>query len=168
METERCEHNSLKVADYGLKISRGHWSLDLDQKKNVTEPALINPTDLGTKLLNKWLWISQNPVIFVLSVPLREENWEAKERERNLSTSTFEIDEERRGNLLQEYEQRFEQLSEDQKLAKLWSEAGLRFDEIGQYLYTLAIPRGEKEQSLSKMYDASRCKGNSCKRVDSW
>ena len=37
-----------------------------------------------------------------------------------------QANEERHGNLLQEYEQRFEKLSEDQKLSRLCSEAGLR------------------------------------------
>ena len=36
-----------------------------------------------------------------------------------------QANEERQGNLLQEYEQRFEKLSEDQKLSKLCSDAGL-------------------------------------------
>ena len=37
----------------------------------------------------------------------------------------LQANEERQGNLLQENEQRFEKLSEDQKLSKLCSEAGL-------------------------------------------
>ena len=37
-----------------------------------------------------------------------------------------QTNEERQGNLLQEYEQRFKKLSEDQKLSRLCSEAGLR------------------------------------------
>ena len=36
-------------------------------------------------------------------------------------------------NLVQEYEREFEQLSEDQKLLTLCSEAGLRLVEEGQY-----------------------------------
>ena len=38
----------------------------------------------------------------------------------------MQANEERQGHLLQEYEQRFEKLSEDQKLSKLCSEASLR------------------------------------------
>ena len=60
--------------------------------------------------------------------------------------------EKRQGNSLQEYEQRFEQLSEGQKLSKLRSEAGLRLVEIGHNFYTLATPRGEGEQSLCREY----------------
>ena len=37
-----------------------------------------------------------------------------------------QANEERQGNMLQEYEQRFERLSEDQKLSRLCYEAGLR------------------------------------------
>ena len=43
-----------------------------------------------------------------------------------LPFAEMQANEERHGNLLQEYEQRFENLSEDQKLSKLCSEAGLR------------------------------------------
>ena len=42
-----------------------------------------------------------------------------------------------RRNLVQEYERKFEQLSEDQKLFKLCSDAGLKLVEKGQYFYTL-------------------------------
>ena len=38
----------------------------------------------------------------------------------------LQANEERQGNLLQGYEQRFEKLSEGQKLSRLCSEAGLR------------------------------------------
>ena len=46
-------------------------------------------------------------------------------------------DEQRRGNLLQENEQQFEQLSDDQKLSKLCSNPGLKTVERGQYFITL-------------------------------
>ena len=46
----------------------------------------------------------------------------------------LQADEERQGNLLQEYEQRFEKLSEYQKLSRLCSEAGLRLVEVGEFL----------------------------------
>ena len=41
------------------------------------------------------------------------------------------------GNLRQEYERKFQQLSEDQKLSKLCSDAGLKLVERGQYFYSL-------------------------------
>ena len=41
--------------------------------------------------------------------------------------------EERQGNLLEDYDQRFERLPQDQKLSKLCSEAGLRLVAIGQF-----------------------------------
>ena len=37
------------------------------------------------------------------------------------------------GNLLQQYEQRFEKLSEDQKLSRQCSEAGLRLVKVAQF-----------------------------------
>ena len=59
----------------------------------------------------------------------------------------FQANEERQGNLLQEYEQRFEKLSEDQKLSRLCSEAGLRLVEVGQFICALPSPRGKANQS---------------------
>ena len=89
---ERCKYNSQTLANCAPKFSRGHWSfLGLDQKRSGAEHFfLADPTDLGTKLLNKWWWISKDAVIqyFVPPVPLREENYEAKKKERSLYTST--------------------------------------------------------------------------------
>ena len=45
-------------------------------------------------------------------------------------------DEQRRRNLMQEYEQQFEQLSDAQELSKLCSKAGLKTVERGQYFIT--------------------------------
>ena len=59
-----------------------------------------------------------------------------------------QANEERQGNMLQEYEQRFEKLSEDQMLSRLCSEAGLRLVEIGQFFYALPSPRGEANHSF--------------------
>ena len=59
----------------------------------------------------------------------------------------LQANEERQGNLLQEYEERIEKLSEDQKLSRLCSEAGLRSVEVGQFFYALPSPRGEANQS---------------------
>ena len=47
-----------------------------------------------------------------------------------------------RRNLVQEYERKFEQLLEDQKLPKLCSDAGLTLVETGQYFYTLDTEEG--------------------------
>ena len=59
-------------------------------------------------------------------------------------------------NLLQEYEQRFEKLSEDQKLSRLRSEAGLRLVEVGQFFYTFPSPRGKANHSLCREYTLPR------------
>ena len=67
-----------------------------------------------------------------------------------------QANEERQGNLLQEPEERFEKLSEDQKLSRLCSEAGLRLVEVRQFFYTLPSPRGEGNQSLCREYYSVR------------
>ena len=68
----------------------------------------------------------------------------------------MQANEERQGNLMQQYQQRFEKLSEDQKLSRRCSEAGLRFVEIGQFFYALPSPRGERNQSLLREYTMPR------------
>ena len=69
--------------------------------------------------------------------------------------------EERQGNLLQEHEERFEKLSEDQKSSRLFSETCLRLIEVGHFFYALPSPRGETNQSLCReFFIASTSKRN--------
>ena len=68
----------------------------------------------------------------------------------------MQADEERQGNVLQEYEQRFEKMSEDQKLSRLCSEAGLRLVEVGQFFCALSSPRGKENQFLCREYTLPR------------
>ena len=58
-------------------------------RKNGTEPTPTNQTDPVSKLQRTWWQISQDPVIqyFEPPVPLREENYEAKEEARSQHTS---------------------------------------------------------------------------------
>ena len=72
----------------------------------------------------------------------------------------LQSNEERQGNLLQESEERFEQLSGDQKLSRLCSEAGLRLVEVGQIFFSLPSPRREGNQSVCREYTLSRSKRN--------
>ena len=60
--------------------------------------------------------------------------------------------EERQGNLLQEHEERFEKLSEDQKSSRLFSETCLRLIEVGHFFNALPSPRGEANQSLCREF----------------
>ena len=60
--------------------------------------------------------------------------------------------EERQGNLLQDYEQRFERLLEDQKLSELGSEAGLILAEVGKFFHALPSPKEPKIRSLCREY----------------
>ena len=86
----QCEHNSQTVADYARKFSCRHWSfLWPASEENGTEHILTNQMDPGIEWQNKCWQISLDPVIlyFVPPVPLREENYEAKERKRSQYTS---------------------------------------------------------------------------------
>ena len=49
------------------------------------------------------------------------------------------------GNLLQDYERKFKQLPEDQKLSKLCCDAGLKIVEKGQFFITLDEEEGPNE-----------------------
>ena len=55
-----------------------------------------------------------------------------------------------RGNLVQEYERQFEQLSEDQKLSKLCSGAGLKLVQPGQHFFSLDTEEGQEMQHLCR------------------
>ena len=59
-------------------------------------------------------------------------------------------------NLVQEYERKFEQLSEDQKLSKLCSDAGLKLVETRQYFYTLDTEEGQQMQHSCREYTMPR------------
>ena len=61
-----------------------------------------------------------------------------------------------RRNLVQEYERKFEQLSEDQKLSKLCSDAGLKLVEQGHYVCTLDTEEGLQMQHLCREYTMPR------------
>ena len=162
----------------------------------------------------KWRQISLDPVIryFVPPLPLREENYEAKEEERksihfngshgtiefllrkmisanqlgiygavagfcdevpkrikapgnlqhlivwkrwkffptSLLLNTLPINAQQTRNLVQEYERKLEQLTEDQTLSKLSSDACLMLVEPWQYLCTLDTEEGQQMQHLCR------------------
>ena len=58
---------------------------------------------------------------------------------------------------MQDHERRFEQLSDDQKLSKLSSDAGLKLVETGQYFFTLDTEEGNQMQHLCREYTMLRC-----------
>ena len=61
-----------------------------------------------------------------------------------------------RWNLVQENERKFEQLSEDQKLSNLCSDAGLTLVEKGQYFYTHDTEEGQEMQHSCREYTMPR------------
>ena len=81
----------------------------------------------------------------------------------------IQADEERQGNLLQNYERRFEKkkkLPEDQKLSKLCSEASLNLIEVGQFFYALPSPNGAKKSiCMPRIHVTSRSRRNSYKKT---
>ena len=65
-----------------------------------------------------------------------EEHLETMEIPTELSNPDHHADEEQQGNLLLEFERKFDQLSKDLKLSKLCLDAGLKSVEIGQFFIT--------------------------------
>ena len=71
-----------------------------------------------------------------------------------------------RRNLVQEYERNFEHLSEDQKLSKLCSDAGLKLVEQGQYFFSLETEEGQHMQHSCREYAMPRNEKES--RIRGW
>ena len=85
--------------------------------------------------------------------PAAPDHWETMEIPTGLSQTNAQ----QRRNLVQkEYERKFEQLSEDQKLSNLCSDAGLKFVETGQYFNTLDTEEGQQMQHLCLEYTLPR------------
>ena len=76
----------------------------------------------------------------VLGLPVKlaaPDHLEKMENPTDPSLAETPTNAQQRGNLVQEYGRKIEQVSEDQKFSKLYSDAGLKLVETGQYLYTL-------------------------------
>ena len=92
----------------------------------------------------------------VLEKPAAPDHLEKMEIPPRLSAEGTETKAQQRRNLVQEYERKFEQLSEDQKLSKLCSDAGLKLVETRQYFYTLDTEEGPQMQHLCREYTMPR------------
>ena len=66
----------------------------------------------------------------------------------------------------EEYERKFDQLSEDQKLSKLCSDAGLKVVETGQYFCILDTQEGQQMEHLCREYTMPSMKGRT--RIRGW
>ena len=82
---------------------------------------------------------------------------ETMEIPTRFSAEETQTNAQQRRNLLQEYERKIEQLSEDQKLSKLCYDTGLKLVEQGQYFCTLDTEEEQKMQHLIRnIYDTSQ------------
>ena len=63
---------------------------------------------------------------------------------------------------MQEYERKFEQLSQDQKFSKLCADAGLNLVDTGQYFNTLDTEEGLHMQHLCREYTMPRNDKKTC------
>ena len=74
----------------------------------------------------------------------------------NLSVAENSTNAQQWRNQVQEYQRKFEQLSEDQKLFKLCDDAGLRLVAQGHHFYTLDTEEGQQMQHLIREYTMPR------------
>ena len=88
--------------------------------------------------------------------PEAPDHLETMEIPTGLSNAETHTNAQQRKNLVQEYDRTFEQLSEDQKLSKLCSDAGLKLVERGQYFRTLDTEEGQEMQHLCREYTMPR------------
>ena len=77
--------------------------------------------------------------------PEAHDHLETMEIPTDPPTADPHTDEQPKGNLLQDYELKFGQLSDDQKFSKLCSDAGLKTVERGQFFITLDTEEGPYE-----------------------
>ena len=112
----------------------------------VTDMIVKSP--VGQRAVEKFKAPSQLDKVEIITQPLLAE---------------MQATEERQGHLLQEYEQRLRNLSEDQKLSRLCSEAGLRSVEIG---FALPSPRGKRNFSLCR--DKTMPRDQEGSRIQGW
>ena len=96
--------------------------------------------------------------------PAAPDHVEKMEIPTDLSIAENSINAQQRRHPVQEYERKFEQLSEDQKLSKLCSDAGLKLVEQGQYFYTLDTEEGQHMQHLCRGYTMPRNEKKTRKR----
>ena len=62
---------------------------------------------------------------------------------------------------------KIEQLSEDQRISKLYSDAGLKLVETGQYFFSLDTEEGQEMQHfMPRVHDASKREEDSCERME--
>ena len=141
----------------------GHFG-DLDQKRNGTELRRIKKQRKGKRSIHFISSEENIELIFrtvisanqlsiygavadlckelstdsgALGKPDAYEFLETTEIPRKPPIADPHTDAEPQGNLLQDYERKFEQLPDDQKLSKLCSDAGLKIVEKGQFFMTL-------------------------------
>ena len=88
--------------------------------------------------------------------PAAPDHLETMEIPADLSIAGTHTNEQQQGNLVQEYERKIEQLSEDQKLSKPCSDAGLKIVEIGQYFFTLDTEEGQQMEHSCREYAMPR------------
>ena len=89
--------------------------------------------------------------------PAAPDHLETMEIPTCLSAGETQTNAQQHGNLVQEYERKCEQLSEDQKLSKPCSDAGLELVETGQNFHTLDTEEGlQMQHFMPRIHDASQ------------
>ena len=142
---------------------RGEWRSKAGRKKSIH----FNGSDENIELLLRTVISANQLSVFgAMADPCNElpkdlrapgkpaapDHLEAMEIPTRPSAEETQTYAQQRGNQVREYGRKFEQLSEEQKLSKLCSDAGLKLVEQGQYFYTLDTEEGQQMQHSCRDY----------------
>ena len=101
--------------------------------------------------------------------PAANEDLESMDIPTELPVADPHTNAELQGNLLQDYEHKFEHLPEDQILSKLCCDAGLlKVVEKGQVFITLDEERPDEMKNLCRNFTLPRSDGEEASRVSGW
>ena len=145
----------------GESRSKGHGKKSIHFNGSEENIELLFRTVLSANQLSVYGAIAD------LCKELSEDSWAPGKPEAPDHLETMEIptrpsaeetqtNAQQRRNPVQEYERTIGQLSEDRKLSKLCSDAGLKLVERGQSLYTLETEEGQQMQHLGRQYTMPR------------
>ena len=157
MNFSECGHPIFRASsafERGELISKGHGNKSTHFNGSHENIELLLRTVISANQLSIYGaaadFCNEVPKIFRAPVKLAAlDRLEKMEIPTGLSIAENSTNAQQRRNLLQDYERKFK-LSEDQKLSKLCSDAGLKLVEQGQYFHTLDAEEGQEMQQLCR------------------
>ena len=153
-------NNSETIKQYARRFLRGHWSfLGPGSEKKWHGIYDGKPDGFLNRTVGEMLLTFAAVADMIEELPIGQRALGKPKAPRQLDKQEIitqppfaevQANEERQGNLLQKYEQCDEKLSEDLKLSRLCSEAGLGLVEVRQFFFALQSPSEKRNQFLCK------------------